>query len=484
MGLPGPFLYFRKMKNFLQRCLPAFLLLICSAGFSQLRLPAILQSGMVLQQKDSVNLWGWAGPGEKVIVITGWDKKQYETTASDLARWILKVKTPAAGGPYSISITSRNTIVLEDVLIGEVWVCSGQSNMEWSFYNGVKDIAQEFPTAANASIRLFHVNKTGADFPQDDLKASWAKADSNQLKSFSAVGYFFGKNLHEKLNVPIGLINVSWGGTPAEAWTPEAVVTADPQLKAAAAQQKKVAWWPTAPAKAYNGMIAPITLHGIAGVIWYQGESNTGTYSTYRQLFTSMIDSWRAAWKKDLPFYYVQIAPFKYGTTGIGALLREAQAAAASHPNTGMVVITDLVDTVTDIHPSRKKPVGTRLANYALASTYNLPIADYRSPEYSSSAIEKGKILVKFNYAEKGIRMKGANPEGWLISDINGTNWLVPKVKIEKNTVILWHPDLKNPMFVRYGFGNTSIGNMESAAGLPLAPFRTDHFPIEQIPEN
>ncbi|MCF1714324.1 sialate O-acetylesterase [Flavihumibacter sp. RY-1] len=472
------------MKNFLQRCLPALLILICSAGFSQLRLPAILQSGMVLQQKDSVNLWGWAGPGEKVTVTTGWDKKQYETTASDLARWILKVKTPAAGGPYSITITSRNTIVLEDVLIGEVWVCSGQSNMEWSFYNGVKDIAPEFPTAANASIRLFHVNKTGADFPQDDLKASWAKADSNQLKSFSAVGYFFGKNLHEKLNVPIGLINVSWGGTPAEAWTPEAVVTADPQLKAAAAKLKKVAWWPTAPAQAYNGMIAPITLHGIAGVIWYQGESNTGTYSTYRQLFTSMIDSWRAAWKKDLPFYYVQIAPFKYGTTGIGALLREAQAAAASHPNTGMVVITDLVDTVTDIHPSRKKPVGTRLANYALASTYNLPIADYRSPEYSSSAIEKGKILVKFNYAEKGIRMKGANPEGWLISDINGTNWLVPKVKIEKNNVILWHPDLKNPMFVRYGFGNTSIGNMESAAGLPLAPFRTDHFPIEQIPEN
>ncbi len=484
MGLPGPFLYFRKMKNFLQRCLPALLLLICSASFSQLRLPAILQSGMVLQQKDSVNLWGWAGPGEKVIVTTGWDKKQYETTASDLARWILKVKTPAAGGPYSITITSRNTIVLEDVLIGEVWVCSGQSNMEWSYYNGVKDIAQEFPTAANASIRLFQVNKTGADFPQEDLKASWANADSNQLKSFSAVGYFFGKNLHEKLNVPIGLINVSWGGTPAEAWTPEAVVTADPQLKTAAAQLKKVAWWPTAPAQAYNGMIAPITLHGIAGVIWYQGESNTGTYSTYRQLFTNMIDSWRAAWKKDLPFYYVQIAPFKYGTTGIGALLREAQSAAASHPNTGMVVITDLVDTVTDIHPSRKKPVGTRLANYALASTYKLSIGDFRSPEYSSSAIEKGKILVKFNYAEKGIRMKGPNPEGWLISDINGTNWLVPKVKIEKNNVILWHPDVKNPMFVRYGFGNTSIGNMESTAGLPLAPFRTDHFPIEQIPEN
>lgn len=471
------------MKNFLQRCLPVLLILVFSTGFSQLRLPAILQSGMVLQQKDSVNLWGWSGPNYKVTVTTSWDNKQYETIASDLAKWVLKVKTPAAGGPYTITLTSGNTIVLEDVLIGEVWVCSGQSNMEWSYHLGVKDIAEEFPTAANPSIRLFQVERTGADFPQDDLKASWAKADSNQLKSFSAVGYFFGKNLHEKMNVPVGLINVSWGGTPAEAWTPEAVIQADPQLQVAAAQQKKVAWWPTAPAKAFNGMIAPITNHGIAGVIWYQGESNTGTYSTYRQLFTNMIDSWRAAFKKDLPFYYVQIAPFKYGTTGIGALLREAQAAAATHPNTGMVVITDLVDTVTDIHPSRKKPVGTRLANYALASTYKLPIEAYRSPEYSSSVIEKGKILVKFNYAEKGIRMKGVNPEGWLISDINGKNWLVPKIKIEKNSVVLWHPDLKNPMFVRYGFGNTSIGNMESAAGLPLAPFRTDHFPVEQIEE-
>lgn len=483
MGLPGPFLYFRKMKNFLQRCLPVLLLLLGSTVFAQLRLPAILQSGMVLQQKDSVSIWGWAGPSEKVTLTTSWDKKQYETTASDLARWTVKIKTPAAGGPYSISITSRNTIVLEDVLIGEVWVCSGQSNMEWSFYNGVKDIATEFPKAANSSIRFFHVNKTGADFPQEDLKASWAKADSNQLKSFSAVGYFFGKHLYEKLNVPIGLINVSWGGTPAEAWTPEAVIQADPQLKAMAAQQKKVAWWPTAPAQAFNGMIAPITQYGIAGVIWYQGESNTGTHAGYRQLFTGMIDSWRAAWKKDLPFYYVQIAPFKYGTTGIGALLREAQAAAASHPNTGMVVITDLVDTVTDIHPSRKNPVGTRLANYALAATYKLPITDYRSPEYSSSTIDKGKILLKFNYAEKGLRAKTNLPEGWLISDINGTSWLVPKVKIEKNTVVLWHPDIKNPMYVRYGFGNTSIGNMESMAGLPLAPFRTDHLPVEQIPE-
>ncbi|WP_290792412.1 sialate O-acetylesterase [Flavihumibacter sp. UBA7668] len=471
------------MKKFLQRLLPGLLVLLSIHSFSQLRLPSILQSGMVLQQKDSVLLWGWAGPSEKVTVTTSWNKQQYSTNASDLAKWKLKVQTPAAGGPYSISISSRNTIVLEDVLIGEVWVCSGQSNMEWSFLNGVKDIATEFPQAKNSSIRLFHVNKTGADYPQEDLKANWVPCDSNQLKSFSAVGYFFGKKLQEELKVPIGLINVSWGGTPAEAWTPEDVIAADPILKTAAAKQNKVAWWPTAPGKAFNGMIAPILQHTIAGVIWYQGESNTGTYSTYQQLFTKMIDSWRSAWNKQLPFYFVQIAPFKYGTTGIGALLREAQQASAGHPGTGMVVITDLVDTVTDIHPSRKKPVGYRLANYALAETYKLPIEGYKSPEYSSSTIDKGKILVKFRNAEKGIRINGTKASGWLISDLEGINWISPQVKIEKNTVVLWHPDLKNPMYIRYGFGNTSIGNMESVQGLPLAPFRTDHLPIEQVPE-
>ncbi len=463
--------------------LPAIALLFSTAGFSQLKLPALLQSGMVLQQKDSVQLWGWAGPGENVTVTTSWNAQQYSTKVSDLARWKLKIQTPAAGGPYSITISSRNTIVLENVLIGEVWVCSGQSNMEWSYYNGVKDIAAEFPQAANSNIRLFQVNKTGADYPQEDLKAGWTSCDSNQLKAFSAVGYFFGKRVQEQLNLPIGLINVSWGGTPAEAWTPEEVVYSDPVLKEAAAKLTKVDWWPTTSGKAYNGMIAPLTNFTIAGVIWYQGESNTGTYATYRQLFTKMIDSWRAAWNKKLPFYYVQIAPFKYGTTGIGALLREAQHAAAEHPATGMVVITDLVDTVTDIHPSRKKPVGTRLANYALAATYGLKIDGYRSPEYSSSVVEKGKILVKFNYAEKGLRINGAQPIGWQIAGLDGTTWYSPQVKIDKNSVVLWHPNLKNPVYVRYGFGNTSIGNMESLQGLPLSPFRTDNLPVAQVPE-
>lgn len=467
------------MKKILKRCLTCSLLLVYTAGFSQLRLPAILQSGMVLQQKDSVNLWGWAGPGHKVTVTTSWDKQTYTTDASDLAKWQLKVQTPAAGGPYQITLTSGNTIVLDNVLIGEVWVCSGQSNMEWSFQLGVKDIAAEFPTAYNSSIRLFQVDKTGAEYPQDDLKASWAVCDSNQLKSFSAVGYFFGKKLQEELKVPIGLINVSWGGTPAEAWTPEGIVANDPMLAEAASKQKKVPWWPTVAGKSYNAMIAPITPHSVAGVIWYQGESNTGTHTAYQRLFTSMIDSWRAAWKKELPFYFVQIAPFNYGENYIGALLRQAQQASSLHPRTGMVVITDLVDSVSDIHPSRKKPVGNRLANYALAATYQRPVDGYRSPEYNSSILEKGKIVLRFNYADKGLKVKGPKAEGFLIADINGKEWLPAQVKIDKNSVILSHPMIKHPMYVRYGFSNTSIGTIESVQGLPLAPFRTDSFPLE-----
>ncbi len=473
------------MKKTLLLSLSAALLLISVAGAAQLRLPAIIQSGMVLQQKDSVQLWGWSGPGYKVVITTSWNNQTYETTTSNLAKWSVKVKTPEAGGPYSITLTSGNSIVLNDVMIGEVWVCSGQSNMEWNYNLGVKDIAPEFNLPVNSSIRLFNVDKTGADFPQEDLKASWAKADSENLKSFSAVGYFFGKRLNESLNVPVGLINVSWGGTAAETWTPDSVIQADPVLVEAATHQQNYPWWPSKPAQAFNGMIAPILPHTIAGVIWYQGESNTATHSSYRKLFTGMIDSWRAAWKKDFPFYFVQIAPFKYGSTGMGALLREAQHQSASHPNTGMVVITDLVDSVTDIHPSRKKPVGLRLANYALATTYGQPIEDYRSPEYSSSSVENGKIILKFNYAGKGLRMNGTAPKGWLIADSKGSIWLEPKVvKIEKNTVILSHPAIKNPAHVRYAFDNTTIGNMESVGGLPLAPFRTDTMTIPEVKED
>lgn len=459
------------------------MVILCSMDLrAQLRLPAILSSGMVLQQNDSVALWGWAGPGEKVYVTTSWNKRTDSAIVSNLATWKLKVKTPAAGGPYTIDISSRNKITLQDVMIGEVWVCSGQSNMEWNYHNGTSDIAADFVSAKNPNIRFFHIQRTGADYPQDDVKAAWTHCDSNSIKTFSSIGYFFGKKLQQDLNVPIGLINASWGGTPAETWTPEQIVHENTVLKAAASKLNTYPWWPSAAGKAYNGMIAPVTNFSIAGAIWYQGESNTTTYDTYQQLFTTMIDAWRAVWKREFPFYFVQIAPYKYGTTNIGALLQEAQTRSMTHPKTGMVVITDLVDSVTNIHPSRKRPVGERLANWALAETYGKTGLNYMSPVLTASVLQKDKILLRFANAMNGFTVNGQAAEGFFVSAAGQEKWYPAKAKILNNTITVWSPELKNPYYVRYGFGNTLIGNVSSKEGLPIIPFRTDKFAVEQVP--
>lgn len=470
----------------MKKLMIVWLFFIASLSFeklqAQLRLPAILSSGMILQQNDSVSLWGWAGPAEKVYVTTSWNNKTDSTIATNLATWKLKVKTPAAGGPYTVEIQSRNKISLVDVLIGEVWVCSGQSNMEWSYENGTSDIAAEFATASNPRIRLFHIPRTGSDYPQDDVKAGWTSCDSNTIKTFSSVGYFFGRKLQHDLGVPIGLVNASWGGTPAETWTPAGIVQENPVLRNAAAKQNNFPWWPSSPGKAFNAMIAPITPFSIAGAIWYQGESNTGTYATYQQLFTSMIDGWRAAWNKDFPFYFVQIAPYKYGTTNIGALLQEAQTGSMNHPKTGMVVITDLIDSVTNIHPSRKKPVGERLANWALAETYEKKDITYKSPQLSTAVLQNDKIVLHFANAASGFIQNGTVAAGFYVSALGQEKWYPAKVKLLNNTITVWSPELKNPYYVRYGFGNTEIGNISSKEGLPVIPFRTDKFALEQVP--
>jgi len=449
---------------------------------AQLRLPAVIGSNMVLQQQDSVALWGWAGPGEKVFVTTGWDNKSDSVKVSNGAKWKLKVKTPAAGGPFSINITTRGkTTTLQNVMIGEVWVCSGQSNMEWSYNNGEKDTRNELAGCATNNIHFLNIPKTTADAPQDDIKAEWTACDSITIKGFSAVGYFFGKKLQQQLNVPIGLINSSWGGTPAEVWAPEEAVTTEPVLKAAAAKLTPAAWWPHQPGLAYNAMIAPFVSYNIAGAIWYQGESNTNTNDTYSKLLGTMIGAWRTAWKKDFPFYYVQIAPYKYGNNNIGALLQEAQTKTMSFPNVGMVVITDLIDSVTNIHPSHKLQVGNRLANWALAETYKLPGISYKNPEYKTAEVKNNSITISFNNAPNGIQIKDGPVKGLYISGAN-ENWLPAEARIEKGKMVVWNKQLKQPVYLRYGFGNTLVGNIFSAEGLPLTPFRTDNWPVDQTP--
>ena len=451
-------------------------LFISVKSFPQLRLPAIVSSGMVLQQNDSVTLWGWGYNGQKVSVTGSWNNDTSSVTVSNLARWDMKIKTPAAGGPYKLHISSSgNEIVLDDVLIGEVWLCSGQSNMEMSF-NTARHKQEELNNCSNKNIRFLTVPRMASDYPQDDMRASWKTCDSNSLKSFSAVGYYFGKKLQEDLNVPIGLISSSWGGTPAETWTPAEDIYNNEALKQSAAQLKEVPWGPVKPGLDYNGMIAPFTKYNIAGVIWYQGEANVGNNNgTYSQLLTNMIDSWREKWNKEFPFYFVQIAPYAYGRTNEGALLQEQQTKTMSYPKTGMVVVTDLVDTVGDIHPRNKKDVGMRLANWALAETYHHSITSYKSPSLKKVDTDKNKLVISFDNASNGLISKGKSITGFYISG-EKEEWLPAEAKIEKDKIIVWNKNLKQPVYVRYGFGNTIIGNVFSKEGLPVIPFRTDSW--------
>lgn len=452
------------------------LLCCCTWVYGEVRLPSVISSNMVLQQNASVRLWGWAAPNEKIKVHLPWSNTVDSTVASGNANWSINIKTPAAGGPYTITIHGRNIIKLENVMIGEVWVCSGQSNMEWNGNMKLKDILEELPVAKNPNIRLFHITKTTSTTPQDNCPGEWKVCDSASLHSFSAVGYFFGKKLQKDLNVPIGLINTSWGGTPAEVWTPEALISNDATLKAAATRQGANNGRPHLPGYTYNAMIAPITQYAIAGAIWYQGESNAGTSASYTQLMSTMIGAWRKAWGNEFPFYFVQIAPYRYGANLNGALLREAQTATLSVPRTGMAVITDLVDDTTNIHPQNKHDVGLRLANIALTENYKKTGIVAQSPLYDRMEKNGSKIVIHFKNADGGLKVKGSKKASEFYIAGEDHVFVPAEVKVDGDKVIVSAKGVKQPEAVRFGFTNTAMGNLFNSAGLPVGPFRTDNW--------
>jgi sialate O-acetylesterase len=453
-------------------------IIIPVVGIADIRLPSIVGDHMVLQQKSEVTLWGWCNPSEKIRIMVDWDTTIYTVKGTSGAKWQAKIKTPAAGGPYQIIINGDNVVVLDDVMIGEVWVCSGQSNMEWSGSQNLKQSMDEAPKATNQKIRFFYVPKTTAEYPQEDCRGKWVVCNPADMSKFSAIGYFFGKKLQEDLNYPIGLINSNWGGTAAETWTPKEVIEADPLLMESAKQlNDSYGYWPAKVACIYNAMIYPLTHYAIAGVLWYQGESNVGINATYRQTFTSMIDRWRKAWRKEFPFYFVQIAPFSgYGNTNInGALLREAQTQSAAFPNTAMVVIHDLVDDVKDIHPANKLDVALRLANVALAETYGKKGIPYKNPLYKSMTTEGDKIRLSFDNAENGLIVKGGDLKDFKIAG-EDKKFQTAVAKIEGNTVIVFNKDIKKPAAVRFGFENAAMPNLFNKEGLPVNLFRTDNW--------
>ena len=457
------------------------LLLTGGGAFADVRLPAVLSDNMILQQRSTAKLWGWCDPGEKIDITSSWNNVVDSVKGTRDGNWQLSLSTPAAGGPYTIEIRAGsvarpgNIIVLKNVLIGEVWVLSGQSNMEMCETWGLPDVQQELPTCYNRNIHFFHVPRTTSLHPQDDVRAQWTECDSNTLKSFSAAGYFFAKKLNKDLNIPVGLIEVAWGGTPAEVWTPTDLVNGDSILEADAAKQHPSSGWPYLPGYCYNGMIAPLTSFTIAGVLWYQGEANVGAPNNYAKLLETMIGSWRKAWNSNFPFYYVQIAPFTYGGKNQGALLREQEGAVQTFGNTGMVVISDLVTDTTNVHPKDKHDVGIRLANWALAATYHQPGIVYKNPWYLGMESKGDRIIISLADAPNGLVVKGGGVRTLSIAGDDKV-WYPAEGKIEGSRLTVFSREVKKPVAVRYQFSDAGIGNLFSKEGLPVAPFRTDSW--------
>ncbi len=467
------------MKKILQFfILPAAFLLTAFQMNGQpfLRLPAIIGDHMVLQENSTVTLWGWADPNTTVTVAPSWCEPVSVKAGFDTA-WEVKVKTPAATTePQSIVFTGRQKVTVEvkDILIGQVWLCSGQSNMNYSAANGVIDMKEELEKGnLNPEIRLFTVTKNSTKYPQNDCEGKWEVCTPESARWFSAVGYFFGKYLQEGLGKPVGLVNSSWGGTPVEVWVPNSAMGRNKEMVASWKEHSKSNRWGIG--TVYNAMISPILDTDFAGVIWYQGESNKENAGLYAAEFSMMINEWRKAFKKELPFYFVQIAPHSSRVEGTtGAALREQQAkVAATVPKTGMVVISDQVDDVRNIHPKYKKEVGRRLAMWALGDTYGKTGFKYRHAEMASVEFDRARAVVTFNNAEGGLVCKGASIVGLEICDDSMEFMPAQGMISDDGKLMVWNKKVKRPVAVRYCWSDGAIGNLFDSAGLPVAPFRS-----------
>ncbi len=434
-------------------------------------LPSVISDHMVLQQNQTVKIWGWGSPLENIVVTPSWDNSESKTIVNNHAYWELQLKTPSASGPYTITIKGHNTIVVNDILIGEVWLCSGQSNMEWRTSAGINNGADEKKLATNSQIRFFTVDKRASLHQQIDVIGKWVVCTPETMYDFSAIGYFFGKKLNEKLKIPVGMINSSWGGTPAEIWYDADDLAKDDFLVEGAKKLADVPWGPNEPGITYNAMIAPLTSYKIAGALWYQGEGNTGLDKYYTQTLSALIKSWRRVWNSEFPFYYVQIAPYKYGTPLVGVKIQNAQR-LVNEPNSGMVVINDIGDT-TDIHPKNKIEVAYRLANMALGKHYGIAGIPFSGPLYKDMKIEKNRIRIFFDHAENGLK---TNDKSLSYFEIAGNdNVFYPALAvIEKNTIVVASKNVKEPLFVRFAWSNTAVPSLFNAEGLPASCFTTE----------
>lgn len=460
---------------------------LCGA-FTQakVQLPAFFSDGMVMQQQSAANLWGTATPRKTVTLTTGWDGKTYRTTADTQGKWNMSVTTPPAGGPYALTFSDGEPTVLNDILIGELWICSGQSNMEMPMkgYKNqpVEGANMDILRSANPSLRLFTVKRHSTLLPQYDVTGTWNEAAPSTVREFSATAYYFGHLLNELLDVPVGLIVTAWGGSAAEAWMTEEMLHAFPEVRIPRTDADITSPNRT-PTTLYNGMLHPLIGITMRGVIWYQGEDNTNRPHSYADMFTTLINGWRAAWQQgDFPFYYCQIAPYDYALiTAPGqepvqsALIREAQSRVEHRvPHTGMAVLLD-AGMEKGIHPAKKRLAGERLGLLALTKTYGIEGVNAESPCYKSMEIRGDTVIVSFERADMWISGKECF-ESKLFSVAGEDRIFHPaKAWIVRSKIHVKSEKVPHPVAVRYAFDNYVEGDL-FCGGLPLSSFRSDNW--------
>lgn len=503
--------------------LAALIVGVPSEARADVKLPAIFGTNMVLQRDQKDRVWGWAEPGEEVTVeIAGQTKG---AKADSDGAWHVVLDPMPAGGPHTMTVKGKNTVRFENVLIGEVWICSGQSNMQWGV-GGAKDADLEILAAKHPNIRLISVPNAGTQEPQKDFRGHWQICDPRTVGGFSAVGYFFGRQLHETLGVPVGLINDAWGGSACEAWVRRDLLEKDPKYahlmqtwqqremnydqerqarsredaarKAEPKTSKGQGRRPSGgleglmsgnarPGNIYNGVLKPTIGYGIRGVIWYQGETNAGRAYQYRDLFPLMIRSWRDEWGQgDFPFYWVQLADYLAESPeprgSAWAELREAQTMTMSRlPKTGQAVIIDIGEG-KDIHPRNKQDVAMRLARWALARDYGIPVA-HQSPTYKSMERQGKKVVITFDHVGGGLRTFDVEEaRGFAIAGAD-QKFVPARARVTgpnahgRKTVEVWADGVSEPVAVRYAWADNPVCNLYSAEGLPATPFRTDDWP-------
>jgi len=504
---------------------PVFLVL-CIATLSPLsaavRLPSLFSDHMVLQRDAAVPVWGWADPGEEVTVHIAGQKQSTKANAD--GKWSTKLDKLTATGPQTMIVKGDNEITIRDVLIGEVWLASGQSNMAMKV-KAVNNAKGEITNAKFPEIRMFTVAAKTAETPQSECGGYWQVCSPETVASFSATAYFFGRDFHQSLKVPVGLINASWGGTPIQSWTSleaqqslpalapmiesfrkrTAVPFDEEQAKVRHAKQMKV--WekerakakaagerpprrpkpipspqtdPKSPGNLFNGMIAPLAPFAIRGAIWYQGEANAGGKAKlYTEQLPLMIRDWRKLWKQgDSPFISVQLPGYKEPTADPGAasnwaMIREAFLKSRSLPNTGTAIVID-AGNATNIHPRDKQTVGKRLALWARANVYGEKIPS-SGPLPAGHEVENDAIILKFTLTDGGLKSKDPELKGFAIAGVD-RKWVWATARIEGDRVIVSSPEVKAPVAVRYAWADNPLAPLINGAGLPASPFRTDDW--------